>query len=91
MLDEQYNSQWRREGTIKKFYGRRKFIWQEVIATSVDLGISPEQTAEKIDRWRITERKPSISLRNLNDTLSAIAKAQTAPLWGDRHVDLLRY
>jgi len=87
-LDEQYDSRWRREDATKKFYGRRKFIWQEVIAASEDLRIPPGQVAERMDRWRLVDQKPSISLRKLNDMLSTIAKARAAPLWGPHHANL---
>ena len=49
-LDQRYGSQWRCRDVIKKSYWRRKFIWKEVIAASNDLGIPPEQIAERMDR-----------------------------------------
>ena len=90
-LDEKYGSRWRRLESIRKPYWRRKFIWQEVIAASKDLGIVPEQVAERMDRWRLLKQKSSISLKKLNDMLSAIAKNQSPSLWGPDHTELLQY
>ena len=91
VLDDRYGSQWRRSEAIRKPYWRRKFIWQEVIAASKDLGILPEQVAEKMDRWRSFGQKSSISLKKLNDMLLATAKNQVPSLWGPNHTELLQY
>jgi len=90
-LDDRYGSRWRRLESIRKPYWRRKFIWQEVMAASNNLGILPEQVAEKMDRWRSLGRKSSISLKKLNDMLSAVTKNQEPLLWGPNHIELLQY
>ena len=89
MLDNRYGSQWRRLEGIRKPYWRRKFIWQEVIIASKDLGILPEEVAERMDRWRLLGQKSSISLKKLNDMLSAVTKNQGPSLWGVGHTELL--
>jgi hypothetical protein len=62
-----------------------------VITGSVDLGIVPEQVTERTDCQRITVQRPSISLRKLNDTLSALVKAHAPRPEGANHADLLQY
>jgi len=69
VLDNRHRPQWRWLDTIKKPYLRCKFIWQEIVAASEDLGISPEQVAERIDRWRSLGSKSSISLNKLSDMI----------------------
>ena len=90
-LDDRYGSRWRRLEAHRKPYWRRKFIWQAVIAASNDLNISPEQVAERMDLWRSQGRESSISLKKLNDMLSAVVNNQKPPLWGPNHIELLEY
>ena len=78
VLDETHESAWRQLPVVKKFYQRRELIWKEIIAASEDLGIPPEQVAEKMDRWRLAARNSPISLYKLNDLLFAVSKP---PLW----------
>ena len=91
VLDEKHGSAWRRLPVDKKAYSRRRHIWLEIIAASKDLGIPPEQVAEKMDCWRSEGRKSSISLKKLDDMLSAVGKSREPPLWGPNRVELLRY
>jgi len=90
-LDDRYGSRWRRLDAVRKPYWRRKFIWQEVIAASENLGIPPEQLAERMDRWRSLGRISTISLNKLNDVLSAVAKNQEPLPWGPDHAELLHH
>ena len=90
-LDERHGRQWRRLDTARKAYQCRRFIWEEVIAASKDLGISPDEVAQRIDRWRSAGENKVASLQKLNDMLSAVAENKRPPLWGANHIELLQF
>jgi hypothetical protein len=89
-LNERYGTKWRRDQDFRKPYGRRRFIWEEVIAASANLRLSGEEVAKRIDRWR-SSQTPSVTLQKLNDLLAKVSSKKANPLWGEKHIELLKY
>jgi hypothetical protein len=91
-LNEKYDTKWRRDEAFRRPYARRRFIWEEVIAASANLNLSCEDVAKRMDRWRSTSQAPTtVSLQKLNDSLKDISTKTAAPLWGEKHVELLKF
>lgn len=89
ILDAEHGSKWRQSDHHRKTYSRRRCIWEAISQASINLKISTEIVAEKMELWR---RKNNYSLNRLNELLSKAMRdngKENHGMWGLRDSELL--
>ena len=89
-LDEQFGRDWRKKDDCRKAYSRRRRIWEAVIRAAKNLHLSEKEVAERIEQWRSSQSK--MSLTALNELLERSLKDRIDPVdsgvWGAKDVEL---